>query len=216
MKRGYQYLVICDHSKSLKVARGMSEARLKEQMVRIRAFNKRSRRFQLLMGAEVDILTQGVLDYSDDVLSQLDFVIGSIHSGFKQDEATITSRIVRAMRNPYVTMIAHPTGRLFGQREPYAVNLNTIFDEARRTQTAIEINAYPKRLDLNDRAARQAKEQGVMLAISTDTHSLDQLEQMTIGVGVARRAWLEPKHLLNFLDREHLFAWVRQKRHRDR
>ncbi len=216
IKHGYQYLVICDHSKSLKVAGGLSEQELREQMAQIRTLNKRWQPFQLLMGAEVDILARGVMDYSDGVLRQLDFVIGSIHSGFKQDETTITNRIIHAMRNPYVTMIAHPTGRLLGQREPYAVNFHKVFETAAATQTAIEINAYPKRLDLNDLAARQAREQGVWLAISTDTHSLDQLENITFGIGVARRAWLEPKHLLNCFTRKQLLAWIRQKRQRAR
>ena len=109
-------------------------------------------------------------------------------------------------------MIAHPTGRLFGQRDPYAVDLDAVFDAARATHTALEINAYPKRLDLSDAAARRAREQGVWLAISTDTHSLDQLENIAIGLGVARRAWLEPKHLLNCFSREQLLAWIQRKR----
>jgi len=215
-RRGYQYLVICDHSKSLKVAGGLSEQELKNQMVKIRALNARQSRFQLLMGAEVDILNQGLMDYPNELLRQLDFVIGSIHSGFKQDQATITHRLIRAIHNPYVTMIAHPTGRLLGQREPYAVDLEAVFAAARQTQTALEINAYPKRLDLNDVAARRAREHGVRLAISTDTHSLDQLANITIGLGVARRAWLEPKHLLNCFSREQLLAWIRRKRQHGR
>ena len=215
-RRGYQYLVICDHSKSLKVAGGLSEQELKRQMAKIRALNARDRRFQLLMGAEVDILNRGLMDYPNELLRQLDFAIGSIHSGFKQDQATITHRLIRAIHNPYVTMIAHPTGRLLGQREPYAVDLEAVFAAARQTQTALEINAYPKRLDLNDVAARRAREQGVWLAISTDTHSLDQLENITIGLGVARRAWLEPKHLLNCFSRERLLAWIRRKRQHGR
>ena len=213
-KRGYQYLVICDHSKSLKVAGGLREEELKEQMRRIAVLNKRFRRFQLLRGAEVDILNKGAMDYPDTLLRQLDVAIGSIHSGFKQDSATITNRLVTAMRNPYVTMIAHPTGRLMGQREAYAVDLEAVFAAAKKTQTALEMNAYPKRLDLNDVSARRAKHHGVKLAISTDTHSLDQLENITIGIGVARRAWLGPQDLLNCLTREQLLAWVRQKRRR--
>ena len=215
-RRGYQYLVICDHSKSLKVAGGLSEQELKRQMAKIRVLNARQSRFQLLMGAEVDILNRGLMDYPNELLRQLDFVIGSIHSGFKQDQATITHRLIRAIHNPYVTMIAHPTGRLLGQREPYAVDLEAVFAAARQTQTALEINAYPKRLDLNYVAARRAREQGVRLAISTDTHSLDQLKNITIGLGVARRAWLEPKHLLNCFSREQLLAWIRRKRQHGR
>ncbi len=212
--RGYQYLAICDHSPSLKVAHGMSVARLREQMAKIRALNVRSKRFRLLMGAEVDILSDGSMDYPNEVLADLDVVVGSIHSGFSQGEAALTYRLLRAMRNPYVTLIAHPTGRLMGQREPYPIDFDEVFKTAKETQTAIEINAYPKRLDLNDTAARQARDAGVMLTISTDTHSLDQLDQMVFGLGVARRAWLEPRHLLNGLPLPELLQWIARKRRR--
>ncbi len=201
-----------DHSRSLTVAHGMTVARLRQQMTKIRALNARAKRFQLLMGAEVDILSDGAMDYPNDVLAGLDFVVGSIHSGFTQGEAAITRRVVTAMRNPYVTLIAHPTGRLMGQREPYPVDLEAVYRTAKETGTALEINAYPKRLDLCDTAARRANGLGVMLAISTDTHSVDQLEQMAIGLGVARRAWIEPKHLLNCRSRAMLLQWIARKR----
>ena len=211
-RRGYDYLAICDHSRSLKVAHGMSVQRLRQQMTLIRHLNKRSSRFRLLMGAEVDILNDGSLDYPDEVLKNLDFVIGSIHSSFTQGAALLTRRIVNAMRNPYLTLIAHPTGRLMGQREPYPVNLEAVYAAAKETGTALEINAYPKRLDLSDRSAKRAKEHGVTLAISTDSHSLDQLDHMAIGLGVARRAWVEPKHLLNCLTLAQLLQWIAGKR----
>ncbi len=210
--RGYQYLAICDHSQALKVAHGMSVQRLRQQMAKIRSLNVRTKRFRLLRGAEVDILADGSMDYPDAVLAELDFVVGSIHSGFRQDKATITKRIIAAMRNPYVTLIAHPTGRLMGQREPYAVDLEAVFRTAKDTGTAMEINAYPRRLDLCDTAARQAQEAGAMLAVSTDTHSLDQLEHMAIGLGVARRAWVERRQLLNCLTLTQLIAWIARKR----
>lgn len=212
--RGYQYLAICDHSKSLKVAHGMSVARLRQQMATIRAINRRSSRCTLLMGSEVDILSDGSMDYPVEVLKELDMVVASIHTGFTQDEATLTQRMIRAMHNPYVTLIAHPTGRLMGQRDPYPLDLEAVFSAAQETQTAIEVNAYPKRLDLSDAAARRAKERGVMLAISTDSHSADQLEQVVYGVGVARRAWLERRHLLNCLPHKQLLAWIARKRKR--
>jgi DNA polymerase (family 10) len=212
--RGYQYLAICDHSPSLKVAHGLSVARLRRQMREIRALNARGGVLRLLMGAEVDIRNDGSMDYPDPVLAGLDFVVGSIHSGFGQDEASLTRRLITAMRNPYVTLIAHPTGRMMGQREPYPLDLEAVFKAAKATGTALEINAYPKRLDLNDAAARRAREAGAMLAISTDTHSVDQLEQMTFGLAVARRAWLEPRHLLNCLTLEPLLAWIGRKRHK--
>ncbi|MDP3721993.1 MAG: DNA polymerase/3'-5' exonuclease PolX [Candidatus Omnitrophota bacterium] len=210
--RGYDYLAICDHSQSLKVAHGMSVARLRRQMEQIRALNRRLRGFRLLMGAEVDILTDGSMDYPNDVLAELDFVIGSIHSGFSQSEATLTRRLVSAMRNPYVTLIAHPTGRLMGQRDPYAIDLETVFASAAETGTALEINAFPRRLDLCDTAARRANALGATLAISTDTHSLDQLDNITIGLGVARRAWLEPRDLLNCRPLNRLLEWIARKR----
>ncbi len=212
--RGYQYLAICDHSPSLKVAHGMSVDRLRQQMAKIRALNRRFTRFRLLMGAEVDILAEGRLDYPDQVLAQLDFVIGSIHSGLTQGEAMLTRRLITAMRNPYVTLIAHPTGRLMGQRDASPVDLDAVYKAAQETQTALEINAYPKRLDLCDTAARQAKDAGAMLAISTDTHARDQLDNMAIGLGVARRAWAGPRHLLNCFSREQLHMWIAQKRRR--
>ncbi len=212
--RGYQYLAICDHSQSLKVAHGMSVARLRQQMAGVRTLNARTKRFRLLMGAEVDILADGSMDYPNGVLADLDFVIGSIHSGFTQSEALLTRRMVTAMRNPYVTLIAHPTGRLMGQREPYPLDLEAIFKAAKETGTALEINAYPKRLDLCDTAAHRANELGVMLAISTDSHSLDQLGQMTFGIGVARRAWVEPRSLLNCFSLNELLTWIARKRQR--
>ncbi len=210
--RGYEYLAICDHSQSLTVAHGMTVARLRQQMAKIRALNARATRFQLLMGAEVDILSDGSMDYPNDVLASLDFIVGSIHSGFTQGEAALTRRVIMAMRNPYVTLIAHPTGRLMGQREPYPIDLEAVYRAANQTGTALEINAYPKRLDLCDTAARRANDLGVTLAISTDTHRVDQLDQMAIGLGVARRAWLEPRHLLNCRSRATLLEWIGRKR----
>jgi DNA polymerase (family 10) len=210
--RGYAYAAICDHSRSLKVAHGMSIQRLRQQMAKIRAWNARSKRLRLLMGSEVDILSDGSMDYPDHVLAELDFVVGSIHSGFSQSESMLTRRLVTAMRNPYVTLIAHPTGRLMGQREPYEVDLEAVFKSAKATHTALEMNAYPRRLDLCDTAARRANELGVMLAVSTDTHSLDQLDQMAIGLGVARRAWVEPERLLNCRPLKELLQWIAEKR----
>jgi DNA polymerase (family 10) len=212
--RGYEYLAICDHSQSLKVAHGMTVARLRQQMRQIKAMNERFRRFHLLMGAEVDILSDGSMDYPDEVLRSLDFVVGSIHSGFTQGEAALTRRLIRAMEHPSVTLIGHPTGRLMGQREPYAVDFNAVFKAAKATGTALEINAYPKRLDLGDAQARRAKEAGVTLAISTDSHSVDQLDQVVFGLGVARRAWIERGELLNTFRLKDLLAWIARKRER--
>jgi DNA polymerase (family 10) len=210
--RGYRYAAICDHSPSLTVAHGMSVARLRQQMSAIRAWNAAGRRPTLLMGAEVDILNDGGMDYPDAVLAELDFVVGSIHSGFGQGMARLTERLVRAMHHPSVTLIAHPTGRLMGQREPYPLDFERVFRAAGETGTAMEINAYPRRLDLNDVAARRAAELNVMLAISTDSHSVDQLAQVAFGLGVARRAWLGPAQLLNTMPLTALRAWIGRKR----
>ncbi|MBI4341395.1 MAG: DNA polymerase/3'-5' exonuclease PolX [Candidatus Omnitrophica bacterium] len=211
---GYDYIAICDHSQSLKVAHGMTVERLRQQMKEIRQLNARSRSFRVLMGAEVDILNEGRMDYPDEVLAELDFVVGSIHSGFTQSEAALTKRMITAMRNPYVTLIAHPTGRLMGQREPYAIDLEAVFRAAKETGTAMEINAYPQRLDLCDTAAHRAGELGIMLAISTDTHGLDQYQNITYGLGVARRAWLTKRQLLNCFSLKELLSWIGKKRRR--
>ena len=212
--KGYEYLAICDHSRSLRVANGMSVDRLRQQLRAVRALSRRLRRLTLLTGAEVDILADGSLDYPDSVLRQLDVVVGSVHSHFRQDESTMTKRLIRAMRNPYLTIVGHPTGRLMGQRDPYGVNFDALFRAAKETQTALEINAYPKRLDLGDGPARQAKQLGATLAISTDSHSRDQLDQVVFGVGIARRAWLEPADVLNCRSRVQLLAWIAAKRQR--
>jgi DNA polymerase (family 10) len=192
----------------------MTVPQLRRQMRDIRALNAQRTRFRLLMGAEVDILSEGKLDYPDEVLAELDFVIGSIHTGFGQSEAMLTRRLIAAMRNPYVTLIAHPTGRLMGQREGYPVDLAAVFQAAKSTGTALEINAQPRRIDLSDAAAKQAGEAGVMLAISTDTHAVSQLNYMALGLGIARRAWLTPRQLLNCMPRADLLAWIGAKRKR--
>jgi DNA polymerase (family 10) len=166
------------------------------------------------MGSEVDILADGRMDYPSEVLAQLDFVVGSVHSGFSRPQAEQTRRIERAMENPYVTVVGHPTGRLMGQREAYAVDLERLFRTAKATGTAMEINGQPKRLDLNDAAAHRAREAGVMLTLATDSHSVVQLEQIVYGLAVARRAWLEPDDLLNTKSLKELLAWIGRKRSR--
>src|SRR3989338_8500917 len=212
--RGYEYAALCDHSQSLKVAHGMTVARLKQQAQKIGALNQRFRNFRLLMGSEVDILADGRMDYPSDILAKLDFVVGSVHSGFSRPQAEQTRRIERAMENPYVTVVGHPTGRLMGQREAYAVDLERLFRTAKATGTAMEINGQPKRLDLNDAAAHRARGAGVMLTLATDSHSVAQLEQVVYGLAVARRAWLEPGDLLNTKSLKELLAWIGRKRSR--
>ena len=210
-KRGYRYIAITDHSKGLGIARGLTVERLLEEKKQIDSLNKRLKGFKLLAGIEVDIRSDGQLDLPDDVLKKLDIVVASIHSGFKQSKEQLTRRLISAMKNPYVSIIAHPTGRLIGEREPYDIDMNTIFEVAKETGTAIEINAYPLRLDLNDIHARMAKEKGVSFVISTDTHIISHFEYMTYGVSVARRGWLEKENILNTLNHNSLLTLLKKK-----
>ncbi|MDD5449236.1 MAG: DNA polymerase/3'-5' exonuclease PolX [Candidatus Omnitrophica bacterium] len=197
--KNYEYVVISDHSKSLKIAGGLSEDELLKQIKAIREINKRLKNFRVLAGSEVDILEDGSLDYSDEILARLDVVTASIHTGFKQSKEKLTTRITRAMQNKYVNIIAHLSGRLIGERDAYPLNMDRIFKTARETNTTLEINAFPNRLDLDDTNAKRAKESGIMMAIGSDSHSALQLESMKYGVSVARRAWLEKKDVLNCL-----------------
>lgn len=196
-KRGYEYIAITDHSKGLGIARGLNAERLMEEKKEIDAINKRLKGFRLIVGTEVDIRSDGHMDFPDDILREMDIVVASIHSGFKQNREQITKRLVSAMRNPYVSVIAHPTGRLIGEREPYDVDMNEVLKVAKETRTAIEINAYPLRLDLNDIYAKMAKEMGVPIVISTDTHITSQFDYMAYGVSIARRGWLGKSDILN-------------------
>ncbi len=198
-KRGYEYIAITDHSKGLGIAHGLNEERLTEEKKEIDALNKKLKGFRLLAGVEMDIRSDGRMDLPDEILKQLDIVVASIHSGFRQSRDQMTKRIVAAMRNPYVSVIAHPTGRLIGERDPYDVDMQEILRVAKETGTAIEINAYPLRLDLNDTAVKMAKEKGVKIIISTDTHITNQFDYMSYGVSIARRGWLEKKDVLNTL-----------------
>jgi DNA polymerase (family 10) len=213
-KMGYQYIAVTDHSPSLKIARGLSAARLKEKIAEVKKINQSLSGIRLLCGAEVDIKNDGTLDYPDDLLSRLDIVIGAIHSGFKGSREQITKRIITAMDNPHLHIIAHPTGRLLGEREPYNVDMGRVIEAAAETGTALEINSYQDRLDLDDVTAMEAGKKGVMIALGTDSHHLEQLWMMELGVMVARRGWLERRHLLNTLTAEELLAWTGARRAR--
>ncbi len=199
-KKGYQYIAITDHTKGLGVAHGLDEKRLAEEIKSIDEANRKLRGFKILKGTEVDIRSDGSLDLSDEALSGLDIVVASIHSGFRQSEEQITGRILSAIRNPCVSIIAHPTGRLIGERDAYALDMEAVLKEAARYGVAMEINAYPLRLDLNDLHLRMAKDYGVSVVISTDTHVISQYDFMTYGVSVARRGWVEKKDVLNTLE----------------
>ena len=208
---GLEWVVICDHSQSLKIAGGLSPARMEEKISAIQKINRKNKKVKVLCGSEVDITNDGGLDYPDELLRKLDVVIASIHSGFKQDEKTLTNRMIKAMRHPLVHGIAHPTGRLIGERDAYAVNLEVLLEEAARTNTALEINAYPQKLDLNDIYSRAAKDRGAKLAIGTDAHKLDQMEYLELGLSVARRGWLEKTDILNCLSYTDLITVLKKK-----
>jgi len=212
LKRGYQYVAICDHSKSLKITHGLDETRLLKQMDEIDRVNEKlqkekTRSFQILKGSEVDILTDGRLDLSEKVLEKLDVVIASVHSAFKQERQKMTKRIVRALENPLVDVLAHPSGRLLGARDPYEVEIEEVLEAAKRSGKALEINAYFERLDLNDVHCRMAKERGIRLSIGTDSHHLDQMWMISLGVAVARRGWLETKDVINTLSLKEMVKW---------
>jgi len=211
-ERGYEYIAITDHSKGLGIARGLNEERLMEEKKAIDALNKKLRGFKLLMGIEVDIRSDGRMDFSDEVLAKMDIVVASIHSGFRQSKEQLTKRLVSAMKNPYVSVIAHPTGRLIGERDPYEIDMDYILKIAKETGTALEINAYPLRLDLNDIYAKTAKELGIKFVISTDTHLISQFDYMFYGISIAKRGWLEKNDVLNTLGYNSLMKVLKKKR----
>ena len=202
--RGREYIAICDHSKSLAIARGLDERRLREQMAEIDRLNEELEGFTVLKGFECDIKADGSLDLPDSVLKDLDFLVASVHSGFRSDEREMTERVIKAIHNDHVSAIGHPTGRLIQRRNPYAINLEEVFEAAASQGVMMEINAFPDRLDLDDVNSRAAMERGVMMAISTDAHSLGQLDFLHMGVSVARRGWLEAKDVANTLSLKEL------------
>ena len=208
---GYKYVAITDHSPSETVANGLSLERLRARRDEIGAARKAVRGITILSGSEVDIKREGELDYPDEVLSELDFVVASVHSGWKMERAAMTARIIKAMQNPWVHCIGHPTGRLIGRREAYDVDMEEVLRAAARSGVALEVNAYPDRLDLKDAHARRAKELGVKVLINTDAHATDQLGLMRFGVATARRGWLEAGDVLNALPLAQFRAWVRKR-----
>lgn len=198
-KKGYEYIGIADHSESLKVAGGVSKEDLMKNIEMVKKVSEKTDDIRVLMGAEVEIHNDGTLDYPDSVLKDLDFVVGAVHSGFKMDEKEMTNRIVAAMSNDYMTILAHPTGRVIEQREPYQVNIDKMMDAALERRVFLEINALPERLDLNDLNCRKAKDMGITLSLGTDAHSIPQLDYMMFGVATGRRGWLGKKDVINTL-----------------
>ena len=196
-RRGYRYLAVCDHSRSLGITRGLDEERLKRQRVEIAAVNAAYRDFRLLAGVEVDIRPDGTLSLSDEVLAQLDWVTASVHTGLGAGREAQTRRLVRAMENPHVDVIGHPTGRILGKREAYPVDMEEVMAVAARTGTALELNASLKRLDLDTEHLRLARERGVKVAVNSDAHSTESIGNMDHGVRAARRGWLGTDMVLN-------------------
>jgi len=195
-RKGYEYVGITDHSEALKVANGLSVERLRGNMDIARNVSSLVE-VKVLIGAEVEILENGKFDYPDDVLRQLDFVVGAVHSKFTMPEKEMTERVLTALSNDNMTILAHPTGRVLEQREPYALDMDRVMQAAKDHEVCLELNAFPERLDLNDIYCRKAKEMGVRVAISTDSHSIAQLDNMRYGVATARRGWLEAQDVLN-------------------
>jgi len=209
---GYAYLAITDHSPSLGIARGLSVKRLRQQQKDIRAARRALKGFTILSGSEVDILPDGRLDYADDVLARLDVVIASVHTSFGMSEKDMTERIVRAVRNPYVTAIGHLTGRLLGQRDAYEVDVGRVIEACAEHRTALELNAHMERLDITDVVCRRAREAGVKVLIGTDAHRAEHYGMMQLGVETARRGWLGTRDVLNCMGADELREYIRSKR----
>ena len=200
--RGYKYMAITDHSKNLAFANGLDDQRAIKHIAKIRAADDVIEGIRIFAGVEVDILEDGTLDLSDEVLAQMDIVIASVHSHFSQSPEQMTERLLKAMSNPHVSLIGHPTGRILLRRDAYAYDMDAVLRAAARAKVAMELNAYPDRLDLCDRHLRQAKQAGVKLVINTDSHHTSHMEKIRYGVLQARRAWLTAGDVLNTLPAE--------------
>ncbi|MBU6080167.1 DNA polymerase/3'-5' exonuclease PolX [Allobacillus halotolerans] len=212
IEKGYQFIAITDHSKFLRVADGLDEVRLRQQREKIKEVQAKYPEITIFCGVEMDILPDGTLDFSDEFLKEMDFVIASIHSSFSQSEEKIMARMRTAMESPYVDMIAHPTGRLIGRREGYALDIDTFIDWAVETNTIIELNANPNRLDLHWTELRKAQEKGARIAINTDAHSYQMLDDMAIGVKAARKGWIERDTVINSWTPEQLQSFLKTKK----
>lgn len=212
-KRGYSYIAITDHSQFLKVANGLTVDRLRKQREEISKLNEKyNDEFHIFAGVEMDILPDGTLDFDEDFLQEMDFVIASIHSAFTQSKSKMMDRLKAALMNPYVDMIAHPTGRLIGRREGYAVDIDLLLELAKETNTILELNANPHRLDLSASHLKKANEAGVKLAINTDAHQIGTLHHMEIGIATAIKAWTKPTAVINTMSTEELIQFFKTRR----
>ncbi len=211
-ERGYQYIAVTDHSQSLTVASGMSIEELKEQLTEIDQLNQELDDFKIFKGVEVDILKNGELDFEDELLEELDFVIASVHSYFNLEKAEMTERMIKAVKNPQVNLIGHPRGRMLGGREAYAVDLDRVIKAAAENNTALEINASPQRLDLDAEWARKVKKAGGKISINTDAHHYREYSDMELGVATARRGWLEKEDVINTFSVQELDQFFKSKK----
>ncbi len=211
-EKQYEYICITDHSKFLQVANGLNETRLRKQREEINRLNEKFDDIHIFAGVEMDILPDGSLNFEDDFLKEMDFVIGAIHSAFNQSEEKIMYRLYTALDNPYVSLIAHPTGRLIGRREGYRVNVEKLIERAKETNTALELNANPNRLDLASEWVRKAQEAGVTIAINTDAHDYLMLEHMKYGTGAARRGWIEKNTVINTWPKAKLIEFMNRNK----
>jgi DNA polymerase (family 10) len=211
---GYKYICVTDHSHSSAIANGLSAKQLARQIEQIRKLNESVKGVTILAGSEVDILADGSLDFDDKLLAELDFVVASIHSGLGSPREKVTGRTLTAMDNPYVNCIAHPTGRLIGEREPMDIDIAAVIKHAAQTHTALEVNANPYRLDLKDTHCKMAIEAGVKLAIGTDAHNIDSLALMGFGVATAARGWVTKADVINTFPLTKINSWVKAKRPR--
>lgn len=206
-KRGLKYIAITDHSKSLGVAGGLSDDDLMRHTDEVRALDSKYSDIRVLAGTEVDIRKEGSLDYSDELLAKLDFVVASVHGGFNMDRDAMTARVVKAIQNPHVRAIGHPTGRLLGDRDAYDLDFDVVMREAARTRTCLEVNANFHRLDLSDVLCRKAREMDVHVVINTDSHDYDGFNSLPYGVATAQRGWIEKDRVLNTRPVEELLGF---------
>jgi DNA polymerase (family X) len=211
-ERGYQYCAITDHSKAVRIAGGLNSADFNKQREEIDEAREKVRGITVFTGCEVDILPDGALDLPDDLLEQLDVVVAAVHFKMDMNQSEMTKRVLKALANPAVKILAHPTGRLINQRQPFAIDLEQIFHAAKEHNVAVELNAQPDRLDLNDLHVFRAREIGVKFAINTDAHSTEQLHFIRYGIDQARRGWLEKRHVINALALPQFNKWLNQRK----
>lgn len=209
-KLGYQYIAITDHSKSERIANGLSEEKMLEHIKNIKTIARKIKGIKVLAGTEIDILPNGELDYSDELLKRFDITVASIHSRFKSTKEEMTNRIITALENSYTDILGHPTGRRIGKREPIEADWKKVFEKAAENKVWLEINAHPERTDLNDLNAMEAKRHGCKFVINTDAHSTTGLEYMHLGVAAARRAWIGKEDVINTADSQQLYKFFKR------